>query len=357
MATLERSQPLAAALPAPSRSLGWLRNPAFDSLFIGGIVALALGSTALAVWQPKLFPVVVVADMWLLGFHHVISTYTRLAFDTESFREHRFLVIWLPLIVLLGVTSLLTIFGRWILPTVYLYWQWFHYTRQSYGIAQIYRRKAGALAEEPALLTKSAIYLLPLWGILYRSWQKPATFLDMPIKVLPVPLIVVQGAAALSLVALAVWLGRQAVLWRQGRLPVAYSLYMLSHLVIFTVGYLVVDDLSYGWLTINVWHNAQYILFVWMYNNNRFKGGVDPRHRFLSTISQTGRAFTYFIVCLGISTTLYMALQGTFRLLGMSVLALTLITYQTINFHHYIVDGIIWKVRKPRLRENLGIAG
>jgi hypothetical protein len=39
------------------------------------------------------------------------------------------------------------------------------------------------------------------------------------------------------------------------------------------------------------------------------------------------------------------------------MLALTLIVYQTINFHHYIVDGIIWKVRKPRVRENLGLAG
>ena len=94
-----------------------------------------------------------------------------------------------------------------------------------------------------------------------------------------------------------------------------------------------------------------------MYNNNRFKGGVDPQHRFLSTISQPGRVVTYFVVCLGISTALYMALQGTLNLLGLSVLSLTLIAYQTLNFHHYSVDGIIWKVRKPRLRENLGLSG
>ncbi len=355
MATLERSHPIAATLPAPS--FGWLRSASFDSFFIGGIVAVAMASTALVVWQPKLFPIVVVADMWLLGFHHVISTYTRLAFDSDSFRTYRFLVLGLPPIVLIGTLSLMGVFGRWILPTIYLYWQWFHYTRQSYGIAQIYRRKAGPLGEEPPLLTKATIYLLPLWGILYRSWQKPATFLDMEIKVLPVPLPVVQGAAVLSLAALGWWVWRQATLWRQGRLPVAYTLYMLSHLAVFTVGYLVVEDISFGWLTINVWHNAQYILLVWMYNNNRFKDGVSPSHWFLSTISQPGRAVTYFVVCLGISTVLYMALQGVFSLLGLSVLALTLIVYQTINFHHYIVDGIIWKVRKPRVRENLGLAG
>ena len=355
MATLDNAQPIVADLPV--RSFGWLRSPSFDSLFIGGIAAAALTATALVVREPWLFVVVVMADMWLLGFHHVVSTFTRLAFDAESFRSYRFLVVWLPLIVLGGVVGLVTVFGRWIVPTVYLYWQWFHYTRQSYGIAQIYRRKAGVLGDEPMLLTKAAIYLLPLWGILYRSWQKPDAFLGIPIKVVPVALPVVQGAAILSIAALALWLGRQAVAWYQGRLPVAYTLYVLSHLTIFAFGYLLIDNLDYGWLTINIWHNAQYILLVWMFNNNRFKGGVDPRHRFLSSISQPRRVLIYFLVCLGISTAFYMGLQGILGLLGVSVLTLSLIVYQTLNFHHYIVDGIIWKVRKPRLRENLGLAG
>ena len=33
-----------------------------------------------------------------------------------------------------------------------------------------------------------------------------------------------------------------------------------------------------------------------------------------------------------------------------------LVAYQTINFHHYIVDGIIWKVRKKKLQQTLGLA-
>jgi hypothetical protein len=355
MATLERTRPLAATLPAPS--FGWLRSVPFDSLFIGGVAGVALVTTALVIWQPLLFPLVVVADLWLLGFHHVIATFTRLAFDTESFRTYRFLVVWLPLLVLAGVVGLVSAFGSWVVPTLYLYWQWFHYTRQSYGIAQIYRRKAGALGEEPPLLTKSTIYLLPLWGILYRSWQKPPEFLGMPVKFLPVPWIVVQAAAVLSLAAFAWWLWRQLAAWRQGRLPVAYTLYMASHLTIFACGYLVVNELDNGWLTINIWHNAQYILLVWMYNNNRFKGGIDPRHRFLSTISQPSRGLLYFLVCLAISTILYAGLRQVVLLLGMSLFTVTVIAYQTLNFHHYVVDGIIWKVRKPRVQENLGLAG
>lgn len=345
-----------AAAPLAAPSCGWLRGFSFDFLFIFGVAAAALGATALVIWKPELFALVLMADIWLLGFHHVVATFTRLAFDVDSFRNHRFLVIWLPFIVLAGVVALVTVFGGWILPTVYLYWQWFHYTRQSYGIAQIYRRKAGASCEEPAVLRHAVIYLLPVWGILERSWQAPETFVRMPVKMLPVPGLVVQAAAVLSLTALGWWLWLQVVAWWQGRLPVAYTLYILSHLTVFAAGYLWVEDMTYGWLTVNVWHNAQYILLVWMYNNNRFKHGVDPRHRFLSTLSQPRWAAVYFLVCLTISTAFYMGLQAIPVLVGVSALTMTFIVYQAINFHHYIVDGIIWKVRRPALRRTLGIA-
>ena len=45
--------------------------------------------------------------------------------------------------MLVATVSAVALLGVWILPTVYLYWQWFNYTRQSYGVERIYRRKAG----------------------------------------------------------------------------------------------------------------------------------------------------------------------------------------------------------------------
>lgn len=336
---------------------GWLRSPSFDFLFVVGAVLVALIATLTVVVEPRLFPLVLVTDMWLLGFHHVVATFTRLAFDTESFKSHRFLVLVLPVIVLGGVVGLVYAVGGWVLPTLYLYWQWFHYTRQSYGIAQIYRRKAGALGDDPPLLQKGVIYLLPLWGILHRSFQQPKRFLGQPIRVLPVPAIVVQVAAVVAVATVVVWMGRQLLAMREGRMPVAYTLYMLSHIVVFTIGYLEIKDISFGWLTINIWHNLQYILLVWMFNNNRFKNGVDPEHRFLSTLSQTNRAIPYFLVCLGISTILYFALDSALSAMGLSVLTLSLAVYQAVNFHHYIVDGVIWKVRKRPVQVHLGLAG
>jgi hypothetical protein len=111
---------------------------------------------------------------------------------------------------------------------------------------------------------------------------------------------------------------------------------------------------------INIWHNAQYIAFVWLYNNRRFGDKIDPDSVFLSTISQNRRFIIYFLTCLTISTLAYYlisihvadALASTFTL---TATATGLIIYQTINFHHYIVDSIIWKLRKKPIRQTLGI--
>ena len=332
-------------------SPGWLRTPPFDLTFIGGIAALALLSGAVVVHEPRLFGPILFFDLWLLGYHHVVATYTRLCFDRESFLTHRFLIVVLPFIVLGGVALLAWGIGLWVLASVYLYWQWFHYTRQSYGIAQVYSRKAGGLGAENQWLSKLAIYLVPLWGILHRSHQDPGEFLFVELKVIPVPEIAVKVAGLAAVMALIWWAVTRVQLWRRGRLPLAHTLYMLSHLGIFLVGYLVIDDLTYGWLVINVWHNAQYIGFVWLYNSNRFKNGIDPKAKFLSAISQQRNAWVYFLVCLVISTLMYSIIRGV-----TSALPMLIVVYQVINFHHYVVDGVIWKVRKPQLQRNLGIA-
>ena len=346
---------MAEALSLAPVESGWLRNRRFDSTFIWGIALIALLSGIVVVERPDLFRWVLTADLWLLGYHHVISTFTRLAFDGQSLREYRFYVFGLPFIVF-GTTFLLAWgVGLWIIGTVYFYWQWFHYTRQSWGISQVYKAKSGGLVNEDPRFEKLCFYLVPIWGILNRSAQDPGEFLFVELRTIPVPDFLVYVVGTAAILSLLVWAYQRIQAWQQGRLPVAHTVYLLSHFTIFTVGYILIEDITYGWLVINVWHNAQYILFVWWFNTNRFRDGVDNKARFISTISQPQNMLRYMLCCVGISSLVYV---GTALLANQQLvvgLPLLVLIYQTVNFHHYIVDSLIWKVRKKRMRETLDL--
>lgn len=333
----------------------WLRSPGFDLGFIFGCATLGLLSGAVVASWPALFVPVVMLDMWLLGYHHVMATFTRTAFDRESFRANRFFLVWLPPIVLASTIATAFVLGDWTLATVYFYWQWLHYTRQSYGVARIYRRRAGDQAMQTDWSENAVIYGVPLWGILHRSAQGPDTFLNLPIRTVPVPFEVVELAGFAALAAVLVWAWRQYQAWREGRLAGAYALYMVSHIAVFAAGYVLIEQVNFGWLTINVWHNAQYIVLVWMANVNRFKAAPAGQSGFMAWLSQEQRWPTYFLICFGISTAFYAVMQGGLNVLGLTAVTATLIAYQTMNFHHYIVDTFIWKVRKPKLQAQFGI--
>ena len=124
--------------------LGWLSGPRFDRHFIGTTAAIAILSGLIVAAKPGLLLPVLFLDLRLLGYHHVVSTYTRLCFDADSLRWRGWMIYALLPAVCATVTIPSVAVGAGLLATIYLYWQWFHYTRQRYGIAQAYRRAAVA---------------------------------------------------------------------------------------------------------------------------------------------------------------------------------------------------------------------
>ena len=337
---------LTAALPLRLQP-AWLRSRRFDLGLILGVAALALTAGLTAVKSPQWLELIVTLDLWLLGYHHVISTFTRLCFDRQSMRQHWFLLFGLPPVVLAVVMALVLGVGAWLVVTIYFYWQWFHYARQSYGISRAYRHAAGGRLPESEWLSAAVIYLPAVWGILSRSAQNASSFLGLPLHRIPVPGLLVDIAAVASIAVVAAWLWlRLSAAWRTA-MPIAHTLYVLSHVTIFYVGYVAIEDVTTGWLVANVWHNAQYILFVWLFNNRRFEGRSQPQALFLSLISQRRNVLLYIGACLAVSSVVYSVIVSALPYIQLPALAAAAIVYQTINFHHYIVDAVIWRRRKP----------
>jgi len=339
---------------------GLLHSPSFDFTFVIGIAVLAIITGVLVSQSPELFWPILMIDLWFLGYHHVVSTYTRLIFDLDSFKEHKLLIIYLPIAVAAAVTLVALSMGAWALVTVYLYWQWYHYTRQSEGVCKAYGAKYRNKDLGDLLVSRLAFYAVPLAGILHASAQNPTNFLGMPVKTIFIPEWLLSISNTLAIAAVILWLYQQLKLWKKGQLAKSYFTYMLSHFLIFSVAYIWISDLSIGWLTINIWHNAQYILFVWLFNNRRFGGEVDNKSVLLSTLSQNGRFLLYTLACFSISSVMYFLIQnyGVSALTswtGIPITVAALVIYQTINFHHYIVDSIIWKLRKKSIRSKFAI--
>ncbi len=338
---------LVASAPLPRVSgYAWLRNPQFDTTLIGIGAIAALAAGVASVVQPELFLPILVLDVWLLGYTHVVSTFTRLAFDRESFRQHVWLLIPLPVVVAACTIAVALVVGEWLIATVYLYAQWFHYMRQSYGISRMYLRKAGAVPVKRDLVLDGVIYGLPLWGILARSHQQPKTFLTYELYTIPVPTSVLYVVGAVATLSVILWIAREVRTLGERRAEAPHTAYVATHIAVFTTGYLLIENINVGWLVLNVWHNLQYVMIVWMFNVNRYQKGIDPQSRFLSTISQPRNILLYLFVCWGIATALYFNIERVLGMFSESVLPLALLAYMTINFHHYVVDAIIW--RRPR---------
>ena len=348
MQTLQTAIGLSESISKPARTPTYIWSARFDTTLLLAPLAAGLTVGALTVTDPRLFPSLLFLDVWLLGYHHVVATYTRLAFDRQSLRTNRFLAVDLLFLIMAGVVLVTLAGGAWLIATAFLYLQWFHYMRQGYGLSRMYFRATprGTGAPSRDVITDAVIYTVPVYGIAQRSTTMGGTFLGSPGTpiILPEPLILILGAVAA--VAVAAWTLRTATDWWQGRLDRHYAGFVLSHVLIFLIGYVLIDDVNIGWLTVNAWHNLQYVLVIWMVNTKRYAGGIDPTARLLSTVSQPGRVWWYFGTCLAISTFVYFNLnQLTGAVLGGS-LAATLGVYMGINFHHYVVDALIWKRRR-----------
>lgn len=330
---------------------GWLKDYRFDLSFIAGIALLAGAMAGVTAFWPLLFLPMLTAHSWLFGYEHLWATYSKLLAHPSDRARHRSLILFVPPLVLLALFTVGHSFGLMGIYVVYFIGQFHHTVRQSWGLAQQYRRQAGGLPWDNVRLSELTLWSVPIWGLLYRASQRPTEFLFQDFWLPPVPIALVHAAAALSCALWSMWIYTRIRAHRRGELPWGHTLYMVSHLAIFLCGYVLIDEICSGWLLVNVWHNVQYIVYVWLYNRRRFVNGIDPHSPFLSWLSQPGyrRLAGYALVTVTLALPIYyllpqlgLTLDG---LLKNTAVPIAVILGLTLTFHHYIADAIIWKRR------------
>ncbi|MGH8454987.1 MAG: hypothetical protein ACRESW_10595, partial [Nevskiales bacterium] len=232
------------------------------------------------------------------------------------------------------------------------HWQLYHYVRQSEGISKAIGAGAGARDLPGRWAVRASFYLVPLTSFLTMAQVPQRFFLGFAVWLPTLPTWFVAALWIVTcgfLLAAAFELSRTS---KAGGVNAAYLQYLVSHFALFILAYAVIRDVVLSWLMANIWHNTQYLRFVHRTNQQRFNKGPEPkRARVLSILSQPRMAVVYFLFCLAVTAVVYSGLADFVAWMTaqgqLDALLIAAVVYQTVNFHHYIVDAIIW--RRPRM--------
>jgi len=313
----------------------WLRSRGFDAALQYGAATTAVGFVAMS--SVVSLTTVVSAALWLVGYTHIVATFTRL--DVSSARDALARYV-LPAVLVVFITGW-TAGGVGVpaLLSAYFYLHALHATQQSAWIADLYGKMPG----ERDRWSSALLYTVPLVGVLVRSAEGGTGELGMEARWLPVPSAAATVGVSLLFVVIFVWvITRLRRAWKE-ELSLGHTAHVTAHLTVFAFGYIMVDDVTVGWVAIEVWHGLQYLLVTWSQNVDRYGQGLDPEARLLSVLSQPGNRLVYGVVMLSFATVLYMAAVGP--RMGASVavgVTLALTAYVGLHLWQMFVDAMSW---------------
>ena len=229
----------------------------------------------------------VILGVGVVNGPHLISTWTRVyLLPGERFkRPVRYWVI--PgLAMAFAITADATggLCLRLVRSTIF-YWATWHFVAQSWGVMRIYQRKHGAAERTEARLEKALIFLPAFFCALHRLYTGPWTLFGIEVIHLRPTAWLVNGFGALIVALAAVYL---LVWFAGGKQRPAYEwvrpAYLGFNFLGFAMPFLVIRDGNSAFGAAALWHAVQYIAIVWLYNDRRYRGGVDPQARLVSWV-------------------------------------------------------------------------
>jgi tetratricopeptide (TPR) repeat protein len=246
------------------------------------------------------------------------------------------------------------------LTVVLLLWGVWHGLAQVYGFARIYDAKMLSFAPVTAKLDWLMCVAWFGAGLLY-SPGRMAALLDFFYQsggplLSASQLHAVQDGWGLATVAVSLaFLGNAVWRWTQGQRPNPVKfLLMTSSFGFWWYAMVGINNALLGIALFEIFHDAQYLSIVWVYNRKRVDQGrgVGAFTRFLFRRSWTmvglyvGLVFAYgYIKFLAEIIDRETLQQSLFGILSAS------------TFLHFYYDGFIWKVREQSTRQSLGLEG
>ena len=349
-----------------SRPYGWILSPAIDLLFsCGGLVWLffglhyfVFGSQSRELGAQALL-VLVILGTHLLSETHNIATLQRIYKDNEEKEKFSFYTDRLAFVCIgLAFVGLTYPPAASIFTKIYLVWVSQHFTAQTYGLALLYCYKRNyQLSSFEKKLFLMLMQATTMFAIVrqftYYDWGG-GQFLGLDIPFwgpLPEPIFVgtscVLAVLALSFLGVII---KKAIFQRQ-IFPLPAFLLTMTGILIWVFGKEATGTL---WLYVPAfYHGSQYLVLSTAYylKEKGLPEGIPSPKIASALIQPAGMKYFGFLVL--VACFLYIAIPRVLEQVGVPIDLSFASIFCAVNFHHFLTDGAIWKLRDKRTREIL----
>src|SRR5262245_17046986 len=329
-------------------------NAPVDFALIGGpsIVAYLLLGLAGGEGGTGRPPAVTALLAPLCNWPHFAASSYRLYHARENVRQYPVTALVVPFVV--GAGMLWAFAAPDTVAPFYvklmLLWSSYHFSGQSLGMSLVYARRAGvAVGRAERLSLAGFIFTAFLSATAHAetgSGMRHYLGVDHPKLGLPAWVagdleVVLWGFGAVFLVLMLRWCLRERRV-----LPPVVCLPAATQCLWFVLGR---GDERFQ-LLVPFFHSLQYLFVAWAVQlRERMAGtGAAPSPRFV--VLETTRWWTGNVL-LGLA--LFLGFPQLCALAGYGLGFATAITSAAIQLHHFFVDGVIWKLKNPRVRSPL----
>lgn len=285
---------------------------------------------------------------WIINWPHFSATSWRLYRSAENRRQFPVTSYVLPFVILACIIAALslpeTVAPWW--AKLFLLWSPYHFSAQSLGITLLYARRHGFPLDS---FTRKALWVFIFGAFLFPSLRGETGGmhsyygLQIPTFGIPESVATAMEIAMLSAGAIALFLLIRAA-WRSHRhIPLMVLAPGIAQYVWFVGGSNVPGFLEF----VPAFHSLQYLYIAWFMHLSEKMGerGINPSPRY--AVKETGGWLTVNLIGGAILFAALPWLGAKFS--GLELFTATGIVIAGVQIHHFFVDGVIWKLKNPKV--------
>lgn len=294
----------------------------------------------------------------LINNTHTWATYMRIygtAEDRERFKFYGRTLIWLP-IVLFSASLIYPPLQGYIIY-IHMGWVFQHYTSQTYGVGLIYCYKRQYFMNNrekqiyKLLLHSIALYVIT--KLLCIREEMPADMWGVPLPFAGLPRGIHYAAVIFLVVMSALFAG---MIYRK---YVKDKKFMPIPTITMVIGVGLLGMMTgYGSLIVWLWappflHGAQYCLISLSYylKEKGLPNGMSSAQ--IAKACMTMPAIKWMAWAIMGGNFIYIVIPHIMSEFGWSFMAMVSVIQGCVNFHHFLTDGAIWKLRDSKTRQIL----